>query len=248
MKKKYRKDIFSALRNQLLARIGGPDNPLFVFLVFHEMKASLRAKYDNDRSSAAATVAFNAGDVKLRASITDATVVNGPSLNGMSLAVEKPGFFIIDYNVPKKDIRFQFMSSVKVADKPLNLTYIHSRTDKRTILDGTLVVDSENKISANYMLGTENCKLKYTYVLGGLTTFEPCYDLAKNSWNFAVSRKVYGDDVFRAMYQTSSKTLGLEWLRNSKLNGNFKVLASINLAEESKMPKLTAESTWNFEM
>ncbi|KAJ6723979.1 OUTER ENVELOPE PORE PROTEIN 24A CHLOROPLASTIC-RELATED [Salix koriyanagi] len=212
------------------------------------MKASLKGKYDNDKSSAAATVAFNAGDVKLRASVTDATVVNGPSLNGLALAVEKPGFFIIDFNVPKKDIRFQFMSSVKVADKPLNLTYIHSRRDNRTILDGTLVVDSANKVSANYMLGTENCKLKYTYVHGGLTTFEPCYDLAKKSWIFAASRKVYGDDVFRAMYQTSSKNLGLEWSRNSKLNMNFKVSASINLAEESKMPKLTAESTWNFEV
>ncbi|XP_011012607.1 PREDICTED: outer envelope pore protein 24B, chloroplastic-like [Populus euphratica] len=212
------------------------------------MKASLKGKYDNDKTSTAATVAFNAGDVMLRASITDATVVNGPSLNGLALAVEKPGFFIIDYNVPKKDFRFQFMNSVKVVDKPLNLTYIHCRGDNRTILDGTLVVDSANKISANYMLGTENCKLKYTYVHGGLTSFEPCYDFAKNSWDFAGSRKVYGDDVFRAVYQTSSKNLGLEWSRNSKLNGNFKVSASINLAEESKMPKLTAESTWNFEM
>ncbi|KAJ6401637.1 hypothetical protein OIU84_016941 [Salix udensis] len=212
------------------------------------MKASLKSKYDNDKSSAAATVAFNAGDVKLRASVTDATVVNGPSLNGLALAVEKPGFFIIDFNVPKKDIRFQFMSSVKVVDKPLNLTYIHSRGDNRTILDGTLVVDSANKVSANYMPGTENCKLRYTYVHGGLTTFEPCYDFAKKSWIFAASRKVYGDAVFRAMYQTSSKNLGLEWSRNPKLNGNFKVSASINLAEESKMPKLTAESTWHFEM
>lgn len=68
------------------------------------MKASLKSRYDTDKSTAgaAATVAFNAGDVKLRASMTDATVVNGPSLNGLALAVEKPGFFIIDYNVPKK--------------------------------------------------------------------------------------------------------------------------------------------------
>ncbi|KAJ6401622.1 hypothetical protein OIU84_016928 [Salix udensis] len=50
------------------------------------------------------------------------------------------------------------------------------------------------------------------------------------------------------MYQTSSKNLGLSGQRNPKLNGNFKVSASINLAEESKMPKLTAESTWHFEM
>lgn len=28
----------------------------------------------------------------------------------------------------------------------------------------------------------------------------------------------------------------------------FQVLASVNLAEEQKIPKLTAESTWDFEM
>lgn len=66
------------------------------------MKASLKGKYDADKSTGAATLAVKAGDVKLKASMTDATVVSGPSLNGLSLAVEKPGFFIVDYNVPKK--------------------------------------------------------------------------------------------------------------------------------------------------
>ena len=66
------------------------------------MKASLKGRYTNDKSTAAATLAINAGDVKLRASMTDATVVNGPSLNGLTLSVDKPGFFVIDYDVPKK--------------------------------------------------------------------------------------------------------------------------------------------------
>ena len=122
-----------------------------------------------------------------------------------------------------QDFRFQFMNTVRVSDKPLNLTYIHSKGDNRTILDGNLVFDSANKVSANHVLGSGNCKLKYSYVHGGVTTFEPSYDLAKDSWDFAVSQKVYGDDVFRASYQTSSKALGLDWSRNSKLNGSFKV-------------------------
>lgn len=114
------------------------------------------------------------------------------------------------------------MNSIKVAEKPLNLTYIHSRNDNRTILDGNLAFDPANKVSVNHMLGSGNCKLKYTYVNQGVTTYEPSYDF-KNSWDFAVSRKVYGDDVFRASYQTSSKAMGLEWSRNSKMNGRFKV-------------------------
>ncbi|XP_059455607.1 outer envelope pore protein 24, chloroplastic-like [Corylus avellana] len=215
------------------------------------MKASLKGRYETEKSNgpaAAASFVFNAGDFKLRASLTDATVVNGPSLNGLALAVEKPGYFIADYNVPKKDFRFQFMNTVRVAEKPLNLTYIHSRGDNRTILDGTLVVDSANKLSVNHALGSGNFKFKYAYVHGGVTTFEPSYDWAKNTWDFAVARKVYGDDVLRASYQTSSQVLGLEWFRNSKQNGAFKISASVNLAEEKKVPKLIAESTWNLEI
>ncbi|KAA8537647.1 hypothetical protein F0562_027255 [Nyssa sinensis] len=149
------------------------------------MKASLKSRYDTDKSAAGVTLAVNAGDVKLRASMTDATIVKGPSLNGLALAVEKPGFFIIDYNVPKKDFRFQFMNTIRLSKKPLNLTYIHSSGDNRTILDGTLAFDSVNKVSANHVIGSRNCKLKYTYVHEGITTFEPSYDLAKNSWDFA---------------------------------------------------------------
>ncbi|OIW03481.1 hypothetical protein TanjilG_14706 [Lupinus angustifolius] len=213
------------------------------------MKGALKGKYDTDNNGGvAATVAFNAGDVKLRASITDATFINGPSLTGLALSFDKPGSFIVDYNVPKKDVRFHFMNTVKVADKPLNLTYIHSWRDNRTILDGTLVFDSANKISGNYALDSGNGKLKYTYVHNGLTTFEPTYDVSKNTWDFGVSRRVSGDDVLKALYQTSSKVLGLEWSRNSKNTGAFKVLASVNLAEEKKLPKLTAETTWNFEI
>ncbi|GLT92147.1 hypothetical protein SLE2022_099990 [Rubroshorea leprosula] len=211
------------------------------------MKATLKGRYDPDKSSSAASLAGGIGDVKLRATVTDATVVKGPSLNGLTLALEKPGFFIIDYDVPKKDVRFQFMNTIRVAEKPLNLTYIHSRGDNRTILDGALVFDSANKVSANYMVGTGNCKVKYTYTHGGVTTFEPCYDFGKDSWDFSIARKVYGDDVFKAIYQTSNQHLGLEWSRNSKLNG-FKILASFNLSEESIVPKLSAETTWNLEM
>ncbi|CAA0831565.1 Outer envelope pore protein 24B- chloroplastic [Striga hermonthica] len=215
------------------------------------MKASFKTRYDLDKPTAAATVAVNAGDFKLRASMTDATVASGPSLNGLALGIEKPGFFMVDYNVPKKDFRFQFMNTVKVAEKPLKLTYIHSKGDERTILDGTLVIDSANKVSANHVLGTGNTKLKYSYSHGGLTTFEPSYDLGKNTWDFAVSHKVNmfeTNNMLRATYQTSSKNLGLEWFQNLKDNGTFKVTTSVNLADERKIPKLCAESTWEFEM
>lgn len=212
------------------------------------MKASVRAKYETEKSNASAALTINAGDVKLRASMTDATVVNGPSLNGLALSLDKPGCFLISYDVPKTDVRFQFMNTVRVSNKPLNLTYSHSWRDNRTALDGTLILDPANKVSASYAFGSNNCKMKYTYVHGGVRTFEPCYDFIKNSWDFAVSHKVYGDDVLRATYQTSSKLLGLEWARYSKTTGSFKISASLNLEGEIKSPKLSAESSWDIEM
>ncbi|KAD6454333.1 hypothetical protein E3N88_09039 [Mikania micrantha] len=158
------------------------------------MKASFKGKYDADKSTV--TVAFNAGDVKFRASMTDATVVNGPSLNGLALAVDKSGSFTVDYNAPKKDFRFQFMNTIKISGKPLNLVYSHSLGDEKTMLDGTLVIDSTNK---------------------------PSYELAKDSWDFAVSRKVYADHVLRAAYQTSSQNLAVDWSSKSKMIGSYKV-------------------------
>lgn len=115
------------------------------------------------------------------------------------------------------------MNSISVLEKPLNLKYIHSRGEDKTTLDGTLVFDSANKLSVSHKLGSGGCKLKYSYVHGGLTTFEPSYDIKEDSWDFAVSHKVYGNDVCKATYQTPSRNLGLHWSRSSKLGGSLKV-------------------------
>lgn len=212
------------------------------------MKGTLKARYELDKMTATTTVSVKSGDLNLRASVTDATLVCGPSLNGLALAVEKPGSFVIDYNVPKKDLRFLFMNTIRVLEKPLKLSYVHFKGDSRTVLDGTLVLDSANMLSANHTIGSGNCKLKYTFLHNGQTMIEPSYDISKNSWDFSISKRVYGDDVLKAMFQTSSKNMTLEWSRSSKPFGSFKVLASLNLAEDHKMPKLIAESTWDFEM
>ncbi|RZC94399.1 hypothetical protein C5167_026132 [Papaver somniferum] len=205
------------------------------------MRASAKGSYD---TSAAGTVAFNAGDVKLRASLDNFTVANGRLDGSALLTVEKPGYFAIDYDVPKMDATFRFMNTVRVMEKPLSLTYVHEHRENRTSLDGTIALNQANKVSANYMFGTENCKLKYSYVHAGVTTFEPCYDVSKNTWDLAMSQKVYEDNVLKATYQTSSKDLGLEWSRGSEING-FKISASVNLVDETKMPKLRVETIWN---
>ncbi|CAO2830278.1 unnamed protein product [Amaranthus hypochondriacus] len=91
-------------------------------------------------------------------------------------------------------------------------------------MDGTLMIDSSNKLSANYKFGCGLSKLKYCYSQGGgVRTFESCYAVADNSWDFAVSQRVCENDVVRASYQTSSKNLGLAWLTTSSFGGCFKV-------------------------
>lgn len=217
------------------------------------MKATVKAKYDVDKSTASfvSTLAASAaGDARISVTATDASFVKGPSLQGLKLTLEKPGAFIIDCDVPKKDFRFQFMNTVRVQGKPLSLTYIHFFGAGRTTLDSSLTIDPANKVTASYDFISGGCKLKYAYTHGDLrrTVFEPVYDVGKNTWDFAVSRRVLDDDVIKASYQTASSNLGLEWSRDSKVNGSFKISASVNLAEQAKVPKLIAESTWNYEI
>lgn len=107
------------------------------------------------------------------------------------------------------------MNTATIVDKQVNMTYTHMKSQNRTILDGTLLLDPSNKLSANYTVGSRNCKVKYSHVHRGVATFEPCYDFGKNSWELALSKTVVNGNVVRASYETSSKVFGLEWLWRS---------------------------------
>ncbi|RDX79347.1 Outer envelope pore protein 24, chloroplastic, partial [Mucuna pruriens] len=138
------------------------------------------------------------------------------------------------------DLGFKFINTVMVGEKPLKLTYEHSMKDKKTVLEGTFELDPGKKVCVNYAFDSRRYKLKHTYV-HKLTTFEQAYDVAKNTWDFAVSRRVYGDNKLKASYETSNKVLGLEWD-----TGCFKIAGSVKLDQELKAPKLSAETTWSF--
>lgn len=61
------------------------------------MKATLKGRFDGNKATAATTLAVPAaGDLRFKASATEATFTNGPSLNGLTVTVEKPGAFIVD--------------------------------------------------------------------------------------------------------------------------------------------------------
>lgn len=221
------------------------------------MKATVKGRYEGDKATAAATIALPAaGDLRLKASATDAAFAGGPSLKGLTLTLEKPGAFLIDLKPHNQDVRFQFMNSALVLDKRVSLTYTHSTSlapaapPSRTGLNCTLTFDPANKVNFSHTLGSAGCRLKYTYAHGAdhLTTMEPCFDTAQNAWEFAVTRKFQGGDSLKGTYHASTKLLGLEWNRDSKTGGSFKVATTFDLSDQSKAPKLIAESTWNYEI
>uniref|UniRef100_A0A0E0P436 Outer envelope pore protein 24, chloroplastic n=1 Tax=Oryza rufipogon TaxID=4529 RepID=A0A0E0P436_ORYRU len=223
-------------------------------------KATVKGRYEGDKATAAATLAFtpSAADLRFKASATDAAFARGPSLEGLILTLEKPGSFLLDLKPHSKDVRFQFMNSALLLDRRVSLTYTHSTTlspgpakpPARTALDGSLTFDPANKLSLSHTLGSSGCRVKYSYAHGQdrLTTIEPCFDTANNAWDFAVTRKFQGGDAIKATYQASTKLLALDWTRDSKIGASFKVAASFDLSDQSKAPKLIAESTWNYEI
>ncbi|CAM0878229.1 unnamed protein product [Alopecurus aequalis] len=244
------------------------------------MKATVKGRYEGDKATANATLALSAaGDLRLRASATDAAFAAGPSLDGLTLTLEKPGALLVDLKPHNRDVRFQFMNSAVVLDKRVSLTYTHSTSlapaapiapaipapatggaaapappkgppPSRTALDLSVAFDPANKVSVSHALGSGGCRVKYTYAHGAgrLTTVEPTFDTAKNAWEFAVARRFDGGDAVRGTYQASTKQLGLEWTRSSSVGGSFKVATTFDLSDQSKAPKLVAESTWNYEI
>ncbi|KAL5218470.1 hypothetical protein ABZP36_019154 [Zizania latifolia] len=224
------------------------------------MKATVKGRYEGDKATAAATLAVSpaAADLRFKASATDAAFARGPSLEGLTLTLEKPGSFLVDLKPHTKDLRFQFMNSALLLDRRVSLTYTHSTTlfpgpaapPARTGLDCSLTFDPANKLNLSHTLGSGGCRVKYSYAHGQdrLTTIEPSFDTAKNAWDFAVSRKFQGGDAIKGTYHASTKLLGLEWTRDSKIGGSFKVATTFDLSDQSKAPKLIAESTWNYEI
>lgn len=108
-------------------------------------------------------------------------------------------------------------------NKQLKLSYSHSRGENRTALDGTLVLGYANKLSGNYAFHTGKAKIKYSYLYKERTTLEPCYDIGINAWELAISQRIDDSDVIRASYHTSTRVLGLDYLKNSFHDGSFKV-------------------------
>ncbi len=63
-------------------------------------RVALKTKYESEPEAGSGTLTVGAGELKLKASCSDWTFLNGvSSLRGISLGIEKPGAFLIDYDL-----------------------------------------------------------------------------------------------------------------------------------------------------
>lgn len=115
------------------------------------------------------------------------------------------------------------MSSAKVVGKDVKLTYIHAHRANAAVLETSVVLDPKNKITGEYSFQGQRGKLKYVYVREGSTTLEPGYDFGSESWYFTLSQKFSTDDTLKATYDAAKMNIGIEWAKESKAVGSFKV-------------------------
>lgn len=138
-------------------------------------------------------------------------------------------FRVVQAGTDQKDdlpqAKFKFINSIKLMEKTVRMTYSHAVQERRTEVDGSVEFNEDNKMAVHHVVGTEECKLKYTYQHGERqkTIVEPTYYVAANTWDLVVSRKLDRGDALKASYQASAKKLELEWRRDSNVNGTFKV-------------------------
>jgi hypothetical protein len=139
------------------------------------------------------------------------------------------------------------MTGATVAGKSVRLTYIHPQKRNATLLEASLALDSRNKVTAKYSFASEHGHLKYTYVHGSGTTLEPAYDFHTQGWHFAIGCKFGKHDHTKAVYDGHIKTVGLEWTRESKEYGHFKVTATVPV-KDHRAAKVVAEKTWSVDI
>jgi hypothetical protein len=118
------------------------------------------------------------------------------------------------------------MNSAKVFGKQVKLTYIHPQKANATVLESTVVLNSANKVTGKYSFQSGKGSVKYTYTNSSGATLEPSYDFNTDAWSYSASQTLGEGDTVKLTYETSKKVAGLEWTRDLKQAGSFKVSCS----------------------
>ncbi|XP_042417453.1 outer envelope pore protein 24B, chloroplastic-like [Zingiber officinale] len=129
--------------------------------------------------------------------------------------------------------------------RKVSLAYIHAMQKRKMTVEGLMELNEENKVAVSHVVGTEDCKLRYTFARRKLVVVEPAYDFKDRAWAVAVSRSFDSGDAMRGSYEAKNRKLELEWSRTFTDKGSFKISASFMKKDQEIIPKIMAESTWS---
>eukprot|EP00850_Spirogloea_muscicola_P016071 SM000128S26204 [mRNA] locus=s128:167662:168948:+ [translate_table: standard] len=209
-------------------------------------RASVKAAFNSYTQEAIATAAWRVEDLKLKARVTDATFTKDVGLSGVVVGVEKPGHFLVDYELEHKAPRFQFQNYATVANKPVRVTYNHYHKSGETSLEGEALLDTKNKLTLRHHFHSNKPWVRYSYTHDGRTTVEPSYDFATENWGVGVKQRLDNTDSLKLHYSHYDRRGEIEWLKEPVDTGSFRVYGSAILEGDKRQPTFVVEKTWHF--
>ncbi|EFJ25035.1 hypothetical protein SELMODRAFT_100718 [Selaginella moellendorffii] len=212
-------------------------------------RASVLTKYDSGGGQVvAASVRLGVDDLQLRASCSDRTFVRSAGLKGLTVGVEKPGSFVLEYDVHEAVPRFQFSGVGRLLNKDVQVSYTHQpKTRDALVVDGILIANPANKLHGRMIFPTNKGHVKMCYVHNGHTSIEPGVEFPSRAWNLGIAHKFPGNHNVKATYDHMVKTVGLAWSRDPENgSGACKISANVPL-QEPKNVRVLMEKVWNFD-
>ncbi|GBG62040.1 hypothetical protein CBR_g28516 [Chara braunii] len=230
--------------------------------------STVTARYDAGAKSASAVAAMGVGDMRLKASFNDETLVKGvlerSQVTGLVLGVEKPLAFAIDYDVGNKSPRFQFRSTTTVGGKTVKWLFNHAPARNTTAVDVSTAIDKSgvNTVGVKYDFAKQSAGVRFSRVFPSGTIVEPSFDFGTKSWSVMMTHTIAGGDSLLATYDSQANLLLLNWGRASEAGGAFRVGMTNIFAtagsngyggggtdEQPRMQSsLSIEKTWNFRL
>lgn len=211
-------------------------------------KLTFKSKYSSPENKVSTTLGAWVDEVKLKATFTDKSIRHASfqELDEVVLGIEKPGHFMIDYELEKGVFRYQFHSGCKVLGKPVKLTLNHFHGRPSSSLEADVSLDHRNRVIAKQNLFKTSPSLKFSHTYDGKTTLEPSYDFSEKSWAVSLKQSFSKRSFVKVSYHDQSKKAELEWHQPIDKSGPLKVIASASVSGNGKPPSITFEKEWAF--
>lgn len=205
--------------------------------------STLKLKYNSVGNKLQSTVGVWWDEVKLKLQITEKTLKDaGKVQEDALLAIEKPGHFIVEHHLHKKDTRLQFHSHADILTKTLKLTFIHHIGPGVTTLEASTAFNRQNKLTLKHNFAKSGPLVKYELNKFGYA-LEPQYDFGlgkSNAWGLSLKSGI-GKNFFKATYIHHKQEAELEVQRMTGRGGPIKVTATVDVTNPKAIPKFILE-------